>query len=492
MAEIQWQEWKNETFERAEAEGKALFVWIQYRGCRACGKMAEESFSDALIVERLHADFIPIRIDRDERPDIDRHFQRVFSVMLGKEGGWPLTLFLRPDKKPLYVSAYVPPEARDGMMGLGELLDLVARARAEDPAGFGRKGEEALRELTPPVTIEATRIDPKALATMLRKQILNVYDAKHGGYGEGPKYLHVALLKAALVLQDVEGEVEPIHSLRHTLERLMAAPMWDAETGGLYCCALDEAWQVPQRRKSLAENAIMAIIYLRTAEATGEMLYRETAYRICDWALEKMQDGVSGLLYTGEIEGEVDQRIFTAPNALMAAALMMAAQSEDRYRPDALGLLNALMDRMLSGVQLRHQLRGEDTVTYLVDYAALSAALLAAYDLTGNQHFVATSGEIASAAIRRFYDKGRWGVGDGEWNDPTVFVDTTLPSPAATITMVLHRLSELLDKAYTPFVEQTLAVASYELMRRPVAKAGMAEAALRVYGVKNEEIGMRK
>jgi uncharacterized protein YyaL (SSP411 family) len=369
------------------------------------------------------------------------------------------------------------------MMGLGELLDLVARKYADDPVGFGTKGSEALQALDLPTTIEATRIDPHALATTLRKQILDVYDPIHGGYGESPKHLHVALLKAALVLHDAEGEVEPIHTLRHTLDTLMVAPIWDARHGGFYCCSNDAEWQMPQARKSLAENAIMAIVYLRAAEVTGEGDYRRWAYRICDWALAEMREGKSSLFFAGQIDGTPDRRIFAAPNALMTAALMLAAQSEDRYRPDALGALNSLMETLLSGSQLQHQMGQEDTITYLVDYAALGAALLSAWDLTGNQHFVATAGEVASAAIRRFYDNGRWAVGDGEWNDPTVFVDTTLPSPAATIVMVLHRLSDLLDKSYAPFVEQTLAVASYALMRRPIAKAGMAEAALRVYGL---------
>ncbi len=492
MQGIKWKKWNDAAFEQARKEAKPVFLWIEYRGCRACAQMADESFGDLAITTRLNRDYVPIRIDRDERPDIDRHYQRVFSTMLGKEGGWPLSLFLSAEKKPLYVSAYIPSEARDGMMGMGDLLDVIVRKYTEDPEAFGRKGEEALSALRPRDSVEATHIDPKALATTLRKQILDVYDTQYGGYGESPKHLHVALLKTVLVLHEVEGEAEPILSLRATLEHLMDSPMWDNERGGFFCCSLDEAWQMPQRRKSLAENAILAIVLLRTADATGEMLYRERAYQICDWGLERIREKPTRLLCAGEIDGEIDRRIFAAPNALMAAALMRAAQTQERYRPEALGLLNALMEQMLSGAQLRHQLGEPDTVTYLVDYAALAAAQLGAYDLTGNHHFVATAGEIASAAIRRFYDRGYWAVGDGEWSDPTVFVDTTLPSPAATITIVLHRLSELLDKAYTPFVEQTLAVASYELMRRPIAKAGMAEAALRVYGSKSEERGMRK
>jgi len=484
-----WDEWGDAAFDRARQEKKAVLLWISYRGCRACGRMEEESFADAEIAAKIREDFVAIRVDRDERPDIDRHFQRLFSVMLGKEEGWPLTFFLTPDKTPLYAAAYVPPEARDGMMGMGTLLDLVAQKYADDPEGFAQKGREALAQLALPTRIEATHIDIKALSTILRRQILDVYDPEFGGYGDAPKELHPALYRAALRLDTLEGEVEPLHSLRHTLDTMLDAPIWDAEAKGFFCCTLDREWQIPQQHKRLAENAIMVSVLLDTADKIGNegQRYVDAAYGICDWALEQMRDGQSGLWINGITDGERDERIFAAPNALMTRALLDAARREERYRPEALGALNRLMEMMVSNMQVRHQLDRPDTVTYLVDYAALASAWLAAYDLTGNRQFIATAGEYAGAAIRRFYDRGRWAVGDGEWNDPMVFVDVMLPSAAATITMVLTRLADLLDHDYRPFVDQTLAVASYQLMRRPISKAGMAEAAMRAVGGVNGE-----
>ncbi len=484
MKMIKWEEWGDKAFARARETGRAVFLWITYRGCRACARMEEESFADPEITEKIHTQFVPVHVDRDEHPDVDRHFQRVFHAMLGKEEGWPLTLFLAPDYTPLHMAAYVPPEARDGMMGMETLLDLVAKQYAADPEALSQKGKNALSQLLPKQSIEATQIDPEALATVLRRQMHDAYDPKHGGYGETPKYPHIGLLMAGLQLHAYDGGVEPFHSLRYTLDRILEAPIWDTKNGGMFCCTLDEAWQVPQHRKHLAENAMMVRVLLR-ADAMADdsdKRYSEAAYALCDWGLKSMRDSISGLCIHGEIDGAKDTRIFTAPNALMATALLIAAQSEERFRPDALELLHRLMEMMLSGFELHHQLGTSDTTTYLVDYAALGLALLAAYDLTQNEHFLATAGEIAGAAIRRFYDRGFWAVGDGEWRDPTVFVDTTLPSPAATITHVLHRLSRELDGDYAPFVQQTLAVSSYQLMRRPIAKAGMAEVALQVYG----------
>ena len=482
MEQIRWQEWNDQTLDRAKSEGKPLFVWIDYRGCRACAQMEQESLADPAIAGRIMETMVPVRIDRDEHPDIDRHFQRLFSVANGKEGGWPLTLFLSPELIPLYVAAYLPPVGQGGLNGLPETIDLVMRNWTENHDAFVAKGKALLEELALPERIEATRIDPEALTVTLRRQILEVYDPENGGYGSAPKQLHVSLLKMIPVLLTYREDAELSASYRHTLDKLMTSPIWDAVGKGFYCCTEDDAWQQPRLRKSLAENAIMAIAYFRAAELTGEAAYREQGYRICDWALTKMNGGSEHLFYAGEIDGEMDRRIFFAPNALMAAAMMLAATQEDRYRPDALGILHHLMEEMVHGRHIRHGDVGNTETGYLVDYAALGAALLFAFDLTGNDQFINTAGEFASEALRRFYDRGRWTVGDGAWKDPTVFVDTTLPAPAATMVMVLHRLSILLDKAYAPFVEQTLAVASYELMRRPIAKTAMAEAALRVYG----------
>ncbi len=492
MATIKWQKWKEDLLDQAETANKPLLLWIDYRGCQTCARMEAESFADPVITERVMQEVVPVRVDRDEYPDIDRHFQRVFEVHTGKEGGWPLTLFVAQDGTPLHVDAYLPPRMQEGKMGFSEVLDLVVRNWREDREGFIAKGRASLERLALPTRIEATRIDPEALVSTLRSQIEEVYDPEHGGYGDAPKHLHVSLMKMLPVLLAQREDESLKAGYHHTLKQMMERRIWDRVRGGFFCCSGDAAWQEPVGRKSLAENAIMAIACLRAAEMTGMETCRGHAYKIADWALERMKDPATGLFHAGEIDGVADERILFAPNALMAAALLSAAGSEDRFRADALGTLHQLMERMVRGEQIVHQDGSGNATTYLADYATLGAALLMAYDLTGNDHFVDSAGEFASEALRRFYDRGRWSVGDGRWRDPTVFVDTSLSSPAATMVMVLNRLSKLLDKAYFPFVEQTLAVASYELMRRPIAKAAMAEAALRVYGGTNEEIGMRK
>ena len=475
MEAIRWAQWGNAALEQARKEQRAVFLWITYQGCWACAQMEEESFADSKIVERLNTHFVPIRIDRDERPDLDRHFQRVFTTMLGKEEGWPLTLFLDPDRIPLYAAAYVPPEARDGMMGLGSMLELVARKYAEDRPTLLAKGEEVLAQLTMPASLTATRLDRQVLGATFADQFREVYDEEHAGLGRAPKYLRVSTLEAALGWGEQVEESGLSDRVSETLDTMLASEVWDEAEGGWYCCALDAAWHIPQHRKRLGENARMIVLLLRAGNIFDEPRYTEAAIRIADWARALMQDRQTKLFYAGTLEESIDRRLFLAPNAMMATALCQLAHQEDRFRPDALGTLHAVMEHFQKGDDLVHQYAEETGVTFFEDYVGLAQAFLAAHDLTGNQQFSLSASTFVHAAIRRFYQHGFWHVGDGEFRDPSPFVDGEFFSPVGEMIGILNRLSREVDPGYKPFADQTLSVASYDLMRHPISQAKMVE-----------------
>ena len=478
MATLSWQKWGEATFEKAREQGKPLLIWVNHAGCRACRQMEEESFGDPEIVRLIEAGYVPIRIDRDERPDVDRHFQRVFTTLLGKEEGWPLTLFLDPDHIPLYAAAYVPPEARDGMMGFGSMLELIARKYAEDRPTLLAKGKEVLAQLAMPASLTATRLDRQALGTTLAHQFRDVYDEEHSGLGTAPKYLRTSTLEAALSWGEQEEEGTLLDRVSETLDTMLASGVWDEAEGGFYCCALDAAWQIPYRRKDLGENARMIVLLLRAGKILKNPGYTEVATRIADWARVQMQDHRTKLFHAGTLEESIDRRLFLAPNAMMVTALCQLAQQEDRFRADALGTLHAVMEYFQKGDDLVHQYTEETGVTFFEDYVWLAKAFLAAFDLTGNQQFSLSASTFVHAAIRRFYQHGFWRVGDGEFRDPAPFVDGEFSSPAGEMIGVLNRLSVEVDPGYKPFADQTLSVASYDLMRHPISQAKMAESAL--------------
>jgi len=472
-----WNAWESAAFDRAERENKPIFLWITYQGCRACAQMEQESFDDEAVAAKLAEDFVAIRVDRDERPDIDRHFQRVFSTMLGKEEGWPLSLFLAPDTTPLYAAAYVPLEARDGMMGLGLMLELIVQKYDQDRSTLIDKGKEVLGQLTLPATLQATRLDREALGGTFAQQFKEVYDEEHTGLGDAPKFLRVTTLEAALRWGNEAKDAALLERVSQTLDTMLAAPVWDEAEGGFYVGALDAAWQIPQRRKSLGENARMMVLLLRAGDVFENLHYIESAVRIADWALAQMQDRRTKLFHTGVQEEGIDHRLFLTPNAMMATALCQLANREDRFRPDALGTLQRVMEHFQKGDDLGHQYDAEISVTFFEDYVWLAKAFLAAYDLTANHEFSLSASTYVHAAIRRFYQQGFWQVGDGEFRDPSPFIDGEFSSPIGEMIAVLNRLSIEVDTGYKPFADQTLSVASYDLMRHPISQAKMAESA---------------
>jgi len=474
-----WRNWDQNALDDAHREAKPLLLWITYRGCQACARMEEESFSDATIAGKIREDFVAIRVDRDEYPDIDRHFQRVFSVMLGKEEGWPLTLFLTPEGAPLYAAAYVPPQSQDGMMGMETLLDLVAKKYAEDPAGFADKGIQALEQLKPPLQIEATRIDPDVLVMTLSQQLQEVYDPRFGGYGQGPRRLHPSVYELILSLQATPHGPELTRSLYHTLDTMLRSPIWD---GSFYEGSMDEEWQVPVRRKSLTANARMLSVLIGAARSADDPdKYQDAARAIGRWCVETMQDTKSGLRRHGWIDGTMDGRFFAASNARAVQALFELSRLDAHFRPDAQAWLDRLMETMAGPRGITHGLRCDHSTQYLIDYAAISGASLAAYDATGTRAYLDTAADFASAALQKFYDRGRWHVAEGSWDDPVDFRDISGVSPAAEMAHVLYRLSQLFDKGYLPFVTRTLEVASYDLMRNPLNHARLSQMAMEVF-----------
>ncbi len=481
MEQIKWQQWEEATFEKARREDKALFLWIEYFGCRACRRMEREGLRGPAAIELINERFIPIKVSREEHPDIDKHFQRVFTTMTGRDEGWPLSIYIDPDKVPLYAASYIPAEASDGMMSLYQIAELIAKRYAKDRETLLSKGRDVLDRLKPKLSIEATRIDREILRDRFVRQIKEVYDSQNKGFGEGRKYLHASATLTALDCCNFDNKYELTGIVTEVLDTMLSSPVWDSRYGGFFCCSLDDSWSVPLRRKDLSENALMVLVLLKAEDIKNESRYAEAAYKIGEWALGKMKDTGTGLFYNANDSESTDRRVFASSNAMMIKALLELSRRNDRFHVDALAAVNTLMLRMVSGADIRHQLDNDNTVTYLTDYATVADMLLSAAKVSDNNNYLLDAAETANAAIRRFYDKGFWSVGDGQFADPCGFADSALPSPAAVIVSVLARLSKEIDKAYEPFVRQTFEVSSYELMRKPISKAKMVDAVLKYY-----------
>ncbi|WP_456433658.1 thioredoxin domain-containing protein [Nitratifractor sp.] len=286
---VDWYPWGEEAFAKAAAEDKPIFLSVGYSSCHWCHVMERESFENPEIARILNERFVSIKVDREERPDIDRHFQEVFVTMNGRAGGWPLSVFMTPEKIPIYSATYIPPEPRYGMMGFKELLGLIADKYANDRTTLLTKGKEVLEYLRPKATIKATRIT-EDLERIAAKQIRQLYDRRYGGFGGAPKFPQISTLWLATDLAMLGGDGELRRIVGHTLEQMTRGGIYDIVDGGLCRYSTDEEWLVPHFEKMLYDNALMARMLLRYWETGGEERHRELAFEILDFLIDRMME----------------------------------------------------------------------------------------------------------------------------------------------------------------------------------------------------------
>jgi uncharacterized protein YyaL (SSP411 family) len=555
---VDWYPWGEEAFEKARREEKAIFLSIGYSSCHWCHVMEKESFEDPELAELLNRHFVSVKVDREERPDIDRHFQEVFTTMNGRAGGWPLSVFMTPEKVPFYSATYIPPEPRYGMMGFGELLETIAAKYAKERNILIEKGREVLEFLKPKSRIRATKIDRK-LETIVLKQIKQLYDPKFGGFGGAPKFPHASTLRLIVALLKLKEDPELEKILTHTLDTMTLGGLYDLVDGGFCRYSTDEAWLVPHFEKMGYDNALMAEVLLKSWHLTGVGRYREIAFETLDFMLKNMMegdlffsasdadsDGGEGRYFIyeyeealsafrgagfpdpealarrlsitpeGNFEGAciprlsapderndpeirralellrglrrqrpypgIDRKIQSSWNAMMIRTLFLAGRTEPRYRDQAVRSLEALEAMMARGVTLHHSAligREPKVPGFLEDYAWWGSALLEGYRSTLEERYLTRAAELANEAIRRFYDGGRWRIDDGEFREVAEDTDAGYPSSAAVMTEVLLGVRSLVDPVYEKFVLRTLEVHSYDLMRQPISRPTLTEAAIR-------------
>jgi uncharacterized protein YyaL (SSP411 family) len=555
---VDWYPWGAEAFEKARREDKPIFLSIGYSSCHWCHVMERESFENPDLAKLLNEHFVSIKVDREERPDIDKHYQEVFVTMNGRAGGWPLSIFMTPEKIPFYSATYIPPEPRYGMMGFGELLETIAAKYAKERETLIEKGREVLEFIKPKDKIQATRIDAQ-LETIVLKQMKQVYEPKFGGFGGAPKFPHASTLRLALAMLQLREDEELEGIVRRTLESMALGGLYDLVDGGFCRYSTDEKWLVPHFEKMTYDNALLAEVYTGAAAVFDEEAYWRIACETLDFMLERMMQedlffsasdadaegeegkyfiydyaeaveaftraGITepellarklGMSPEGNFEGKniprlsafdgrndpqiekalkvlkslraeraypfIDRKVQSSWNAMMIRALFVAGRREPRYLEQAKRSLEALEAKMAAGVRLFHSalIDTEPKIEgFLEDYAWWVSALLEGYRSTLDERYLIRATELGNEAIRRFYDQGRWRIDDGEFREICDDTDTGYPSALAVMTEALLGICALIDPVYDKFIARTLEVHSYQLMRQPIARPTLAEAAIR-------------
>jgi hypothetical protein len=304
---VAWYPWGEEALGRARREDKPIFLSIGYASCHWCHVMAHESFEDAEVAAVLNAHFVSIKVDREERPDLDEIYMTAVQAMTGR-GGWPLNVFLTPDLKPFHGGTYWPPEDRLGLPGFRRVLAAVVGAW-RDRRGEVARNAEAVTSLLEADRVprgEATAEPDPALLARAAEAWTAAFDETWGGFGAAPKFPPATAVRALLRHHRRTGRDEALRMAVVTLDRMARGGLYDHLGGGFHRYATDREWLVPHFEKMLYDSALLAMAYLEAYQATGRADFARVARETLDWVLRDMA-APDGGFYTA-VDADSDGR----------------------------------------------------------------------------------------------------------------------------------------------------------------------------------------
>ena len=301
---VDWYPWGAEALERAREQGKPILLSIGYAACHWCHVMAHESFEDPATAAVMNELFVNIKVDREERPDLDRIYQLAQQMLTGRGGGWPLTMFLmHDDQRPFFGGTYFPREPRFGLPAFPDLLRQVASHYHQHVAELRAPAAQvaaALGDLNP--APEDSQILDRQPLIAARARLEKSFDHEYGGFGAAPKFPHAPGI--ARLLRDWHAsanqpspDLQALYMATLTLTRMAEGGLFDQLGGGFCRYSVDERWEIPHFEKMLYDNAQLLSVYSEAAAATGEPLFALAATRTADWMLQEMRSP-GGALYS--------------------------------------------------------------------------------------------------------------------------------------------------------------------------------------------------
>lgn len=283
---VHWYPWGDMALERATSENKPIFLSIGYSACHWCHVMAHESFEDTNIAEMMNANFVNIKVDREERPDIDAIYQAACQKVTG-QGGWPLSVFMTPDQKPFYVGTYFPILDGYGRPGFGSILRQLSQAWHEKPGDIRRAADDFTAGLIQPIHTERTAIE-RPLFDEAAVNMIQAGDPIHGGFGDAPKFPGVSNISFLFRYSRISGIARFAQFGLQTLQKMGRGGIFDHIGGGFHRYSTDRRWFVPHFEKMLYDNALIPACYAEAYQITGEPFYRDVMERTLRFVLRDM------------------------------------------------------------------------------------------------------------------------------------------------------------------------------------------------------------
>ena len=309
---VDWYPWGEEALSRAKSENKPILLSIGYSACHWCHVMAHESFEDPAVAALMNAEFVNVKVDREERPDLDQIYQAAQAMLTQRSGGWPLTMFLTPDQAPFFGGTYFPKESRYGLIGFPDLLRRVAAAYRDQPAAIvdqNRRLKAALA-LTNPDPPESDAALPADASDRAYASLERSFDPVHGGFGGAPKFPHTTELELCLRRHAATGDARALGIVTTTLDHMAAGGIHDQLGGGFCRYSVDAEWSIPHFEKMLYDNAALLGLYADAWRATRRPEFERAARGIAEWALRDMRSGEGAFYSSLDADSEHEEGKF--------------------------------------------------------------------------------------------------------------------------------------------------------------------------------------
>jgi uncharacterized protein YyaL (SSP411 family) len=409
---VSWLPWNEETFKKAQQLDKPILLGISAVWCHWCHVMDQTTYSESQVAELIADKFVPIRVDRDKRPDIDRRYNR---------GGWPSIVFLTPDGEILTGGTYIPPQQ------MTFLLEHVSRIYHKNKGDLKSKIEELEKKRKKPSIAHSLDLEEfRSVIDSLTLEVASRFDPTHGGFGAAPKFPHSEAIRLMLLQHLIHGHKAALNIVKKTLATMGDGGLYDKEEGGFFRYSTTRDWCIPHYEKMCEDNAKLLINYLEAYQVTGEESFRDTAKGILAHVNKKLSDQKNGGFYGSQDADEIyyklslkerqtrtppriDTTLFVNWNAMMCSAYLLASAvlEEPSHQKFALRTVDLLLKKAFSPKNgMKHYLiENENPLSgLLIDQVYMTKCLLNCYQATSEGKFLEYAESLAGYVLDNLWD----------------------------------------------------------------------------------------